>query len=86
MLILVDYTVLPPPNLRIRWAVHNAKAQKTTEEGVINSVYVRFITPRVSEYVTEEAFHQVFDAFGSVLDVSIKESSIDQVTILYYCF
>lgn len=64
---------------RIRWAIHNAKAQKAPEESVINSVYVRFITPKVNEYITEEAFHKVFDHFGCVVDVSIKESSVDQV-------
>lgn len=44
--------ILLKPNTflyRIRWAVHNAKAQKPAEESVINSVYVRFITPRVSK-------------------------------------
>ena len=46
---------------------------------MINSVYVRFITPKVNEYITEEAFHKVFDHFGCVVDVSIKESSVDQV-------
>lgn len=30
--------------------------------------------------MTEEDLHQVFDSFGSVLDVSIKESSIDKVS------
>jgi len=45
-------------------------------------VYVRFITPKVNEYVTEEAFHKVFDHFGCVVDVSIKESSVDQVNSL----
>jgi RNA recognition motif-containing protein len=67
---------------------------------VINSVYVRFVTPKVNcfsfcffpffliafffsfkvdHYVTEEDLHGVFDPFGCVLDVTIKESSVDPV-------
>lgn len=63
--------------LRVRWAMYNAKTQNPTSQNVINSVYVRFVTPKIEEYVTEEDLHRVFDPFGSVLDVSIKESAID---------
>ncbi len=33
--------------------------------------------------MTEEDLHNVFDSFGSVLDVSIKESSVDKVGSFY---
>lgn len=66
-------------NLRIRWAVHNIRDQKV-EEQIINSVYVRFITTNINELITEEHFHKVFDQFGNVEDVSIKESTLDKRT------
>ena len=33
--------------LRVRWAMYNAKTQNPTSQNVINSVYVRFVTPKV---------------------------------------
>lgn len=33
--------------IRIGWAAHNLKTHKTEEPAIINSVYVRFITPQV---------------------------------------
>lgn len=36
----------------------------------------------MDQYVTEEDLHRVFDPFGGVLDVSIKESSVDVVSAL----
>eukprot|EP00597_Dinobryon_sp_UTEXLB2267_P006583 CAMPEP_0170093194 /NCGR_PEP_ID=MMETSP0019_2-20121128/26339_1 /TAXON_ID=98059 /ORGANISM="Dinobryon sp., Strain UTEXLB2267" /LENGTH=811 /DNA_ID=CAMNT_0010313935 /DNA_START=155 /DNA_END=2590 /DNA_ORIENTATION=+ len=66
--------------LRIRWAMYNTRSPNPISESVINSVYVRYVTSKVDFFVTEEEFHKVFDRFGSVLDVSIKESSIDKRT------
>jgi len=34
---------------------------------------------QTAEYVTEEVIHRAFDQFGSVVDVSIKQSAVDQV-------
>eukprot|EP01032_Pedospumella_encystans_P012070 gene12070-13988_t len=65
-------------SMRIGWAAHNLKTHKTEEPAIINSVYIRFITPKTSEYVTEEVIHRAFDQFGSVVDVSIKQSAVDQ--------
>ncbi len=36
---------------------------------------------QLEQFVTEEDLHKVFDSYGSVLDVSIKESSVDKVRI-----
>lgn len=33
--------------LRVRWAMYNAKTQTPNNQSVINSVYVRFVTPKV---------------------------------------
>eukprot|EP01040_Poterioochromonas_malhamensis_P009805 gene9805-10649_t len=63
--------------MRVRWAMYNAKTQNPINQSIINSVYVRFVTPKMDQYVTEEDLHRVFDPFGGVLDVSIKESSVD---------
>lgn len=38
---------------------------------------------QTSEYVTEEVIHKAFDQFGSVVDVSIKQSAVDQVIVLF---
>lgn len=40
----------------------------------------------MDQYVTEEDLHRVFDPFGGVLDVSIKESSVDVVSALLAAF
>lgn len=37
---------------------------------------------QINELVTEEHFHKVFDQFGNVEDVSIKESTVDKVPYL----
>ena len=58
--------------------MYNARSQNPITESVINSVYVRFVTSKLHEYITEEDFHKVFDKFGCVQDVSIKESSVDK--------
>lgn len=42
---------------------------------LINAV----IHHQLEGFVTEEDLHNVFDSFGNVLDVSIKESSVDKV-------
>lgn len=34
---------------------------------------------QINELITEEHFHKVFDQFGNVEDVSIKESTLDKV-------
>jgi hypothetical protein len=38
---------------------------------------------QINELVTEEHFHKVFDQFGNVEDVSIKESTVDKVPVLH---
>jgi hypothetical protein len=37
---------------------------------------------QINELITEEHFHKVFDQFGNVEDVSIKESTVDKVPYL----
>lgn len=44
----LDGTMFLGRKLRIRWAMYNAKTQNPTQQSVINSVYVRFVTPKVS--------------------------------------
>jgi RNA recognition motif-containing protein len=79
-------------------AANNHHSSGSSGGSVINSVYIRFVTPKVNcffffipfsyffsrtfkvdHYVTEEDLHGVFDPFGCVLDVTIKESSVDSV-------
>jgi hypothetical protein len=48
---------------------------------IINFCSVPLTFFQVDQYVTEEDLHRVFDPFGCVLDVSIKESSIDPVCV-----
>jgi RNA recognition motif-containing protein len=43
----LDGTMFLGRKLRIRWAMYNAKTQNPTQQSVINSVYVRFVTPKV---------------------------------------
>lgn len=65
--------------------MYNARAQNPVQQSVINSIYVRFVTSKLDRYITEEDFHYVFDGFGCVQDVSIKESSIDHVSSTLRC-
>lgn len=41
---------------------------------------------QTAEYVTEEIIHRAFDQFGSVVDVSIKQSAVDQVNYSHQPF
>eukprot|EP01038_Epipyxis_sp_PR26KG_P009531 gene9531-12838_t len=74
----LDGTMFFGRKLRVRWAMYNARPSNSSSEPIINSVYVRYFTPKLSAYVTEEDLHSVFDVFGSVMDVSIKESNVDK--------
>jgi TolA-binding protein len=76
----MDGNMFSGRKLRVRWAMYNAKGTTSTpgsQSQLINSVYVRFVTPMLDRYITEEDLHFVFDGFGNVADASIKESSID---------
>eukprot|EP01038_Epipyxis_sp_PR26KG_P009530 gene9530-12837_t len=63
--------------MRIRWAQYNARSTAHIES-IINSVYVRYVTTKIQDLITEEHLHAVFDGFGNVADVSIKESAFDE--------
>jgi hypothetical protein len=76
----MDGNMFSGRKLRVRWAMYNAKGTTSTpgsQSQLINSVYVRFATPILDRYITEEDLHFVFDGFGNVADAAIKESSID---------
>eukprot|EP01040_Poterioochromonas_malhamensis_P021258 gene21258-25604_t len=77
----MDGNMFSGRKLRVRWAMYNAKGNNgsapNSQSQMINSVYVRFVTPMLDRYITEEDLHYVFDGFGNVVDASIKESSID---------
>eukprot|EP01039_Chlorochromonas_danica_P004249 gene4248-4668_t len=74
----MDGYMLGGRKLRVRWAAYNARSPPSGNESVINSVYVRFVTSKLDQLITEVDLHHVFDRYGCVEDVSIKESSVDQ--------
>lgn len=46
----------------------------------INSIYVRYSTPNVDTTITTADLQRIFTPYGVIEDVSIKVSSIDQVS------
>eukprot|EP00981_Chlorochromonas_danica_P014131 scaffold7410_cov169-Ochromonas_danica.AAC.16 len=61
----------------IRWASQNPRAE-THNGNVINSVYIRYSSPRMDRTITEFDLHRIFLRYGAIEDVAIKESSVDQ--------
>lgn len=72
--------------LRIRWAVQNAKPFELEPGSVVNSVYFRFSTTRLDRTISDFDLQRVFSSVGQVDDVSIKESFIDHVSLLFLVF
>lgn len=66
--------------------MYNARSPNNVQQDVINSVYIRFVTPRTERLITEEDLHRVFDHFGHIIDVSIKDSTIDPVILFIYLY
>lgn len=74
----LDGSLFNGRTLRVRWAMYNARSQNPIHiHQVINSIYVRFSTPRLDQFITEEVLRRLFGRYGTVGDVSIKESSFD---------
>lgn len=64
--------------LRVKWARPNVKENKNTE--FVNSVYVKFQILSPDKFITEETLREIFSYFGIVTDVSVKTSTMNQIS------
>ncbi|RYH00183.1 RNA-binding protein, partial [archaeon] len=84
--------------LRVNWAERPIRASSMTSGGggsgagggskAVSALYVRYSTHKYRHSLTEQNLSQVFNRFGTVEEVRIKESSMDEYTGRQsgYCF
>eukprot|EP01031_Cornospumella_fuschlensis_P025419 gene25419-30693_t len=64
--------------IRVYWATNNAKSNSSASS--INSVYVRYSTPRMDRRLSEYDLHRIFSVYGNVEEITIKDCHMDQRT------
>eukprot|EP01031_Cornospumella_fuschlensis_P040659 gene40659-49573_t len=84
--------------IRVNWAERPIRAASASQSGgserggggskAVSALYVRYSTHKYRHSLTEQNLSQVFNRFGTVEEVRIKESSMDEYTGRQsgYCF
>mmetsp|Transcript_31746 Transcript_31746/g.43560 ORF Transcript_31746/g.43560 Transcript_31746/m.43560 type:complete len:1019 (+) Transcript_31746:53-3109(+) len=68
-------------SLRVGKVVNKREEQEDhSEQFGIPSVHVSYISYQIENLVTESSLKTLFSAYGTVLDASIKKSTVDEVT------